>query len=183
MNETKTFTKLKGKRKNNNPNKIVVHHTGGTDRNPLADTSEHTAKGVEAWHLGKGWDGIGYHYFIEKDGEVWKGRPEHRNGAHARGYNTTSIGICLAGNFDLTLPTQEQELSLTSLLKQLSKDFNIPADKIVPHRTHANKTCYGNRLSDTWARNLVIEKEHTISDHSEIEILGEALAILQKYQK
>jgi len=155
--ETETYKKMAKKTKNNKPTEIYVHHSGGTDANPLADTSEHTAKGMELWHLGKGWDGLGYHYVIHKNGDIWKGRPEHRNGAHAKGYNTKSIGICLAGNFDATLPTREQEDSLKELMIDIKTRYEIKGIK--PHRSVANKTCYGNRLGDTWAADLIKEDE------------------------
>ncbi len=155
MNETKTYTKFKNSPKDNYPEFIVVHHSGGTDANPLEDTSHHTANIMESYHLSKGWEGLGYHYVIHKNGDVWKGRPEHYHAAHTVGYNNKSIGICLAGNFDATLPTKEQEKSLTTLLKELQVKYNIPSDKIVPHRTFANKSCYGNKLTNDWARNLL----------------------------
>jgi N-acetylmuramoyl-L-alanine amidase len=179
--ETETFKKLNSLAKNNTPEYLIVHHSGGTDANPLADTSEHTAKGMELWHLGKGWDGLGYHYVIHKNGDVWKGRPEHRNGAHAKGYNTKSIGICLAGNFDATKPTAEQEQSLRLILKELTVKYSISPDKIIPHRSVANKTCYGNNLSEDWARNLITENSHSIADHSDVEVLQQAMIILRKY--
>lgn len=155
IHDTDTFIKMNDWPANNVPKWVFVHHTGGTKDKPLADTSHHTAQIAEDWHLKKGWDGLGYHYFIEKDGKVWAGRPEHRNGAHARGYNTKSIGICLAGNFDLTHPTQEQTDALTQLLKDIVAKHNIPIKNIIPHRTVANKSCYGWNLKDDWAQNLL----------------------------
>jgi len=139
----------------NNPKYIIVHHTGGTDANPLADTSHHTFEIVESWHLQKGWNGIGYNWFIEKNGTIKKGRDEKLDGAHTIGYNSQSIGICLAGNFDATLPTAEQTASLKKLLTEKMAEYKIPAENIVPHRNFANKTCYGNKLSEDWARKLV----------------------------
>jgi len=133
---------------------LIVHHTGGTNFNPLLDTSHHTFEMVKAWHIAKGWDTIGYHYFIEKNGKIWHGRPDNSEGAHALGYNLKSIGICLAGNFDLTLPTQEQINSLKTLLSTLREKYNIPLEKIVPHRAFSNKTCYGSKLPDNWARSM-----------------------------
>ena len=139
----------------NKPQYIIVHHTGGTDKDPLADTSNHTAAQVDFYHKSKGWDGIGYNWFIEKDGRVVKGRDEAKTGAHTIGYNEKSIGICLAGNFDKTLPTDAQVASLKKLLEEKMLQYNIPSNKIVPHRTFANKTCYGKRLADDWAQKLV----------------------------
>lgn len=139
----------------NKPVKIIVHHTGGTDLNPLADTSHHTAKMIKKWHLAKGWDDIGYNWVIERDGNVVKGRDESKSGAHTVGHNSNSIGICLSGNFDATLPTKAQEASLKKLLVEVMQRYNIKSDAIYPHRRFAKKTCFGNKLSDDWARLLV----------------------------
>jgi N-acetylmuramoyl-L-alanine amidase len=152
----------------NTPKYIIVHHTGGTDKNPLADTSSHTAVQVDFYHKSKGWDGIGYNWFIEKDGKVVKGRDEAKTGAHTIGYNEKSIGICLAGNFDSTLPTLSQIESLTKLLREKMAQYSIPVDNIVPHRTFANKTCYGKKLPDGWAKSLVLVPEKPVLDKEAI---------------
>lgn len=159
----------------NIPEYIIVHHTGGTDANPLADTSHHTAKDVDAWHRAKGWNGIGYNWFIEKDGKTVKGRDEKSEGAHTIGYNNKSIGICLAGNFDATMPATAQIESLRILLKQKMVEFKIPKEKIVPHRTFANKTCYGNKLSESWARDLVATTSPANPDKAKLEAIRKIL--------
>ena len=139
---------------------LIVHHTGGTDADPLADTSHHTFEMVNEHHK-KLWNFksslgyyIGYHYFIDKVGKVKQGRAHTDDGAHTIGKNQSSIGVCLAGNFDATLPTKEQSDALGRLLTRLMGELSIPASKIVPHRTFAKKTCYGKRLGDDWARSL-----------------------------
>jgi hypothetical protein len=81
------------------------------------------------------------------------------HGAHTKGHNTTSIGVCLAGNFDATLPTKAQEKALTGLLKEIMERWDIQYSEIYPHRKFANKTCYGNKLDDQWASMLVKPKE------------------------
>lgn len=147
----------------NKPEYLIVHHTGGTDADPRADTSHHTFNTVNTWHRHLWGDSVksslghwcGYHFFIAKDGEVTRARKLTEMGAHTKGYNDRSIGICLAGNFDVTLPTKEQEESLKNLLQELVLELGISASKIVPHRVFSNKSCYGNRLSDDWARKLV----------------------------
>ena len=163
MNETQTYIRLKNKTKDNFPEMIICHHSGGTDINPLLDTSNHTAQTMESWHLQKGWEGLGYHYVIHKNGDIWKGRPEHYHGAHTINYNTKSIGICLSGNFDATLPTKEQTISLTNLMKDICGRYPI-GDKIYPHRKFANKTCYGRKLNDDWAKNLLISQPVSIKN-------------------
>jgi N-acetylmuramoyl-L-alanine amidase len=153
----------------NDPKWLIVHHTGGTDADPLADSSNQTMEQVDAYHKSKGWDEIGYNWFIEKAGTLKKGRDESKTGAHTIGYNDKSIGICLAGNFDLTLPTDGQVATLKKLLKEKKAQYKIALTNIVPHRAFAQKTCYGNRLSSAWAATLVNEPDSPINPKEEIK--------------
>lgn len=52
---------------------------------------------IRSWHLRRGWFDVGYHWIIKRDGTVQDGRPHDRPGAHVRGYNHISLGICLVG--------------------------------------------------------------------------------------
>lgn len=137
----------------NIPTVIVTHHTGGTDANPLADSSFATVADVDSWHKAR-WPEfrssrgywVGYHYVIEKDGKVTQTREHNEEGAHVIGMNSKSIGVCFAGNFDLTLPTEAQMKTWYWLYGELLKQYpNIPT---YPHRKYATKTCHGNRLKD-----------------------------------
>ena len=58
--------------------RIILHH---------AESSSCTADDIHQWHLDRGWSGIGYHFFVRKDGSVYRGRPENTVGAHASGAN------------------------------------------------------------------------------------------------
>lgn len=55
---------------------------------------------IRKWHLERGFNDIGYHYVIKRDGSVEDGRPINLVGAHVAGHNTGSIGICLVGGVD-----------------------------------------------------------------------------------
>jgi len=55
------------------------------------------AEEIRKWHLERGWSDIGYHYVIRRDGTLEHGRPEGKIGAHARGFNSRSLGVCLVG--------------------------------------------------------------------------------------
>ena len=46
---------------------LVLHH---------AEAEKATVEDIHRWHLDNGWIGIGYHYYVRKDGSVWRGRPE-----------------------------------------------------------------------------------------------------------
>lgn len=139
----------------NKPKYLIIHHTGGTKSNPLTDTSHHTFEIIDNYHKSLGWEGFGYHYLIEKDGKLRKGRPDNYHGAHCRGYNTQSLGICLSGNFDVLLPTEAQTETLRGLLSVLILKYDIQKSNILPHRHFTNKSCYGRKLSDTWAQDLL----------------------------
>lgn len=54
-------------------------------------------KEIREWHKEKGWRDVGYHYVIKRDGTIEAGRPLDQIGAHVRGYNSRSIGICIVG--------------------------------------------------------------------------------------
>lgn len=175
IKETKTYKRLSRKKQDNFPDKIIVHHTGGSDRNPMADTSHHTATQVEKWHMSKGWEGIGYTYFIQSNGIIYKGRPEKYHGAHTQGQNTKSIGICLAGNFDATLPTEKQTEALLGLVKDIMGRHNIDKRDIYPHRAFANKSCFGNKLNDNWVQKLLEKDSNPLAKFTTAELAKEIL--------
>lgn len=58
-----------------------------------------------------GWSDVGYHWFIQRDGTLEQGRPEHVMGAHVKGYNRGNIGVCMAGG--LKEGTREPEDNFT----------------------------------------------------------------------
>lgn len=154
----------------NKPTKIIIHHTGGTSQDPNADTSHHTFQIVDAYHKSLGWGKIGYHFFIEKDGKTTQGRGDKEEGAHTIGQNRSSLGICLAGNFDAFLPTTAQIEALRGLLKEKCSKYGIPSSQVLPHRSFASKTCYGKKLPNTWAAEL-LEDANVLKLKLQIKIL------------
>jgi len=95
------------------------------------------AKTIHAWHLQRGWDGIGYHYVITEDGTRQAGRPEYWVGSHVAKHNTLSVGICLIGREEFT---PEQYSELVHLLRELKGRY--PTAKIVGHyQLDPAKTC------------------------------------------
>ena len=92
---------------------------------------------IKHWHVVEnGWDDIGYHYVIKRDGTLEVGREEHRTGSHARAVNSTSIGICMIGGSNKEgdwennfLP--EQFDTLEQLISTLQDKYDIK--KIIGH--------------------------------------------------
>ena len=93
----------------------------------------------------RGYIDIGYHYYIEMDGSIHKGRPESKIGAHCLYRNKHSIGICYEGGLDeYGIPTdtrtEAQKRSLMKLLKELKADY--PNAVIMGHREFdPTRTC------------------------------------------
>ncbi len=167
----------------NIPKYLIIHHTGGTDTSPLQDSADFSFAECDALHKQKfGMKSslgfyVGYHYYIAKDGKVTQARADSDEGAHTVGYNSSSIGICLAGNFDAKDPTPAQVASLRTLLIEKKDRYSILLENIVPHRKFASKTCYGNRLPDSWASLLVMSREKRIEKAS--ALLMEAAALIK----
>ena len=103
-----------------------------------------TAKDIDRWHRQRGYTMIGYHYVILLDGTVEKGRPIEQIGAHCKGHNANSIGICYIGGLDKDgLPkdtrTEQQRKAMKQLIADLLRKF--PNATVHGHREFANKDC------------------------------------------
>ena len=120
-------------------NKIIVHCTA------TRPSQACTVEQIDQWHRQRGFDCIGYHYVIYRDGSVHEGRPLSKVGAHCVGQNSDSIGISYCGGVaeDGTTPqdnrTEAQKVALKQLIKELRQAYgNLP---VYGHRDFANKAC------------------------------------------
>ncbi len=104
---------------------IVVHHNGVAGR---------TIENVRRTHKGKGWSDIGYHFVIHEDCSVHAGRPLSRSGAHARGFNARSIGVCVIGNGNRHDFGVGQYVALEALVQGLMAVHKIKPDHVIGHR-------------------------------------------------
>lgn len=118
---------------NKNNIQLLVIHCSDTD-----DFQELTALDIHKMHLDFGWDGIGYHKIISRSGKIENGRPEYWVGAHVKGKNNISLGVCLIGRDTFT---KEQFISLEIVLK--SWKILYPNATILGHCETGNtsKTC------------------------------------------
>lgn len=103
-----------------------------------------TTDTIKKWHLARGFNDIGYHYVIYRDGSIHKGRTENTVGAHVSGQNSNSIGICYVGGLDSKgnpkdTRTAAQRDTMLALLRALKTRY--PNAVIYGHRDYANKAC------------------------------------------
>jgi len=119
------------------PTKIILHHGGG-----WLDFA-----GVNAYHKDK-WGFrsslgyyIGYQYFIERDGKIFQGRADNEEGAHTKGYNQKTIGICLMGNGCEKDFAEDQYASLEKLVKEKMGKYNLRKTQLYGHFEFAATLC------------------------------------------
>ena len=118
---------------------IIIHCSATPEGKPF------TVQDITAWHKSRGFRTIGYHFVIYLDGSIHNGRPLQEVGAHCKGHNAQSIGICYIGGCapngitPKDTRTAEQSYALRNLLKELKAKF--PDATIHGHREFANKAC------------------------------------------
>lgn len=128
---------------------LIVIHCSATrvDR-------DFTAKDVDTAHRFRGFSCWGYHYYVRKSGQIEPMRDEDTVGAHARGYNSISLGVCFEGGLDANgkpadTRTPRQKEALHRLVGELLQRY--PEAKVVGHRDLSPDTNY-NGIVDPWER-------------------------------
>ena len=138
-------------------NYVVLHHAAAKACSPYQ---------VDSWHKANGWTGIGYHYFVRKDGTIYRGRPEWATGAHAQGKNHESIGICAEGNYDeeYVMPDAQKD-SIQELLRDIK--LRYPNTTVKGHRNIGATSCPGKyyQLSEmmTFYRSIIPNESEVLS--------------------
>ena len=100
---------------------------------------------IDRWHRQRGFSCIGYHFYITVDGTIWTGRPLSQVGAHCKGYNAHSIGICYEGGLDeegrpCDTRTLLQKAALVALINKQRELY--PAADVVGHNDlNLHKAC------------------------------------------
>lgn len=126
----------------NIPKEIILHHAAATNCD---------AQTIDKWHKARGWAGIGYHYFVRKDGRIFKGRPDTAIGAQCLNHNTNTLGICAEGNFETETMPNVQKKALGELVEYLKKKYNI--SKVVRHKDYNSTACPGGNYPYEYIKN------------------------------
>lgn len=133
--------------------RIILHHTA------IEWTGKSQLGLIDRIHRERWGTGIGYHVLIQPEGEIFSAtlaRPFPRIGAHARGNNSDSIGIALAGNFSLIEPSPELISFTAATIVQLARTiithdnpelFKTISDRVFPHNALSKTECPGSLFS------------------------------------
>tara|TARA_R100000951_G_scaffold81959_1_gene69642 strand:- start:789 stop:1202 length:414 start_codon:yes stop_codon:yes gene_type:complete len=123
-----------------NINKLIIHCSATRECDDSVNASV-----IDRWHKARGWKGCGYHFIVLIDGTIETGRMINEVGAHVRGMNKSSIGICYIGGLDRDAKTSkdtrtpQQKESLLLLIKTLNKIY--PEATLHGHNEFSNKAC------------------------------------------
>jgi N-acetyl-anhydromuramyl-L-alanine amidase AmpD len=157
---------------------LIVHHSA-TNR----DTT--TFEAVRKYHIEvRGFWDIGYHYFIDGKGVVYPGRPENYVGAHCKtpppSMNFMSLGICLAGDFTVETPSNEQLISLKNLLSRLMEKYKIPVKNVLGHCEVplASTLCPGKNLLE-WLESWRNSQSTSVSQ----DVISDLIEVKDKIEK
>ena len=143
-------------------NEIIIHCSASDSKfyDFEAIKKDHMAPVSEG---GRGWSHSGYQAGINYDAEIILGepmRPIEWRGAHCRGRNSRSIGICVLGWKSLrsmTTPAALKQMeSLAKLLNFLMPIWDLTLDDVNPHNMYSNKECPAFNLD--WFKETYMEK-------------------------
>lgn len=159
---------------------IILHHRAGNG----------DAESIHTLHLNQGYTGIGYNFYIRKDGSVYRGRPIDTSGAHCIGQNNVSVGICFEGNFENEKMSDTQIKAGSELLSYIKKIY--PKAEIKRHKDLYATACPGKnfpfekiikgintKTKLTSANDIIWE----LSQRMEISEVDKAVKALEKAKK
>lgn len=131
--------------------RIVLHYSATYPDQDIG------AAEIDRMHRARGFNSIGYHYVIRRDGRVEKGRPDTTIGAHVSGHNTGSLGICCIGgieratgpNVGIDNRTEAQKAATIRLVRELLQKH--PGAEVLGHRDLGATQCPGFDVRTWWA--------------------------------
>ena len=167
---------------------IILHHRAGNG----------DVQSIHRIHLSNGWSGIGYHFYVRKDGSIYTGRPIDTVGAHCTGFNSQSVGVCFEGDYEKESTMPQTQVSagaeLISYLMQL-----YPGAEIKAHRDFMATSCPGKNFPfekiKSWIKDIPdqgfeqvigrtkLQQELLLSGQTQISLVFEFVEIVQESHK
>lgn len=138
----------------------IIVHCSATSPDWMEDYSVTDKRDeIDRWHKARGWWGFGYHFLIDRDGSLAEGRSIKDIGAHVKGRNRGTVGVCLVGgrgassdDFFRDHFTFKQDVILRGLIGFYAAYGEIHT--VSGHNDYAPKACPGFGVDD-WLENGV----------------------------
>ena len=135
--------------------KLTLHHAACCSAEDIEE-GKNQVYWIQNFHQnGRGWNDIGYHFLIDRAGNIYQGRPETVLGAHVGGANTGNIGVCLLGCYhppETSLActqeiTHESRQAIVKLFSWVSDTYGQNPSLLLGHRDYFGTTsCPGNNV-------------------------------------
>ena len=132
--------------KRNTTKYIILHHRAGNG----------DAESIHNLQLTWGWTGFGYHFYVRKDGSVYRGRAIEMVGAHCQGHNSYSVGICFEGDFETETMSTAQLKAGQELVAYIKRLY--PQAEVKRHRDLGNTACPGKKFPFDEIRKESVER-------------------------
>ena len=145
--------------------KLTLHHAAGFSADNIDEGKEQLRAIQDLHQFVRGWSDIGYHFVVDKVGNIYQGRPETVIGAHVLDNNTGNIGVCVLGCYHppelycgdwLTDATTN---SLVALYAWISGEYNYDPNVLRGHRDYPynDTSCPGNNVYEklSWFRDEI----------------------------
>jgi N-acetylmuramoyl-L-alanine amidase len=126
--------------------KLIIHCTA------TPEGRETSVEEITKWHKARKFRTIGYHYVVHLDGRISRGRQVEEIGAHCKGQNHNSIGVCYVGGVDVygkkpkDTRTKEQKHALKMIAEQFKDKY--PEGTIHGHYEFVNKACPSFKIEE-----------------------------------
>ena len=137
----------------NDFSRITIHHSAEASPQHLDGSLASSAaaiRKIQHVHMNgatTGYGDIGYHFLIDPQGRVFRGRELDYQGAHAYGVNNKrNIGICVLGNFERSMPSRKALAALEKTIGDLRKKHGISRTQVFGHKHFRNTACPGKQL-------------------------------------
>lgn len=161
----------------------IIVHCSATKTNWMSGHSiAAKIREIRRWHVqGNGWSDIGYHFLIDRDGSVGAGRGLERTGAHVKGHNTGTIGICLIGGHgasSLDEPSDHFTIAQMNALRRKIEDLRKQFPdirRVSGHNQYAAKGCPGFRVDDWYLKPPAPPANEVPPSRSVLEVIVDAI--------
>mgnify|MGYP001441377098 CR=1 FL=1 len=117
---------------------------------------------IRDWHVNeRGWRDIGYHKVIRRNGEIEDGRDIRDSGAHAAGYNSKSVGVCMVGGMaeDNSAENNFTDKTLWCPLMSLPHRFKLTTERIPFAKGYLQND---RKRQNWWNKQLQRKKGHRL---------------------
>lgn len=148
---------------------IVLHTAGAYDWKNKSVVHQSRAAIDRCHREHNGWQKIGYHWYVEEDGQGERGREDYETGAHVGGFNLNSLGLCVSGHGDFEPWNDAQVTEVLRKCAQWCAMYRIPPQHVIGHREVGDfgapavaKTCPGVKVDlDALRAKLAIRLANT----------------------